>query len=126
MESVQESFFHFAQSVSGVGVGLFHAILSIFYAVLGFAQELMTGIIRLAQALVELMLNLVQSALGFVLGEQHDYSMASRETCRISDDIRNIRGFFPILANFFVIAILGGGYYWYTTRQQGGGRKKRV
>lgn len=95
MPSVPESFFGFLGSVSAIGTSLLHALLAVVQATLGLGQELVTSIIRLVQALVELVINLAQSVAGFVL------------------------------ANFFVIAILGGGYYWYTKSKQGlGGHRK--
>lgn len=96
----------FAQAVSNVVFAVFHAALAVFQAVIALFSEIATGILQIGQAVVKLATDLVQDTLGFVFGGwfpgQGDSELAALTL---------------LVANLFVILLLGGAYYWYANTQ---------
>jgi len=85
--SITTALSSFAQAVSNVAFAVFHAALAVFQAIVALFSEIATGILQIGQAVVKLATDLFQDTLGFVL------------------------------ANFFLILVLGGAYYWYSNTQ---------
>ena len=114
--SITAAFSAFAQALTNVGFAILNAALAVFHAVIALFQEIATGVLSVAQAVVRLATDLVQDTLGFVFGERNT-SYAGRA--------KGLTGRF-VLANFFLIVVLGGVYYWYNSMQGTGRKGKRA
>lgn len=95
--TIQGPLNNFIASVFTAGNSLVQAVVALFHLVLSFGHFWFDKFVQFAQTCIQ---------LGF-------------------DLFRGVAGF--IVANFFILSILGaGGYYWWSTRTQRGKQRRRI
>jgi hypothetical protein len=113
MAALAHAFSNFSQALTNIAFAIMNAAIAVFHAIFQLGQELLTGVVAIFQAVVNLFLELVQDTVGFVFGGCFIMSLFRNSVTDI------------MTANFFVLCILGGAYYLYTTNSRTRSKGKR-